>query len=130
MRNFYRHLPEMKKLILWMVVAEIAIAILSLFCIFIGYYGIPLGIILGAIIAIFNFYLIQIQSERLLRISKPSHRFSWCYLLRYFLYALGLTIALLCQKLGFPLFNVFAVFGAYLVPKIVLYIYYWKGERE
>ncbi len=129
MLKFYRHLSEMRRLLFWIVVGELGAFVLLSFCFFIGHYDIPLGICLGSIISVINFILLEKQSEKCTSRDHPKMTAAGFYLLRYFFYALGLTLALVMMKFVFPLFNVFAVFGAYLIPKIVIFIFNVKGDK-
>lgn len=78
-----------------------------------------------------EFLLIINKDDVCISTLKPKGKAVGFYMLRYLLYGLGLTIALLLQHFGFNIFNVFAVLGAYLLQKITIIVYgLKKGEAE
>lgn len=131
MKKFYLRLNEINRYTFWIIFIEIMAFLLSSFCFFIHHMDIPLGILLGALISVLNFLLIIKQSEVCVSTLKPKGKAAAFYLLRYLLYGVGLTIALLLQHFGFNYINVFAVLGAYLLQKITIIVYgLKKGEKE
>lgn len=132
MKKFYYSLYENQRILFWIVVADCAAFFISSFCFFIGHYDIPLGFILGGGISVCNFWLLTKQAEQYVATSHPRRRAFFYYLLRYFLYGIGLALALVLDRFVIPVFQVFAVFGAYLMQKLVIIIYGWKerGERR
>ncbi len=130
MKKFYNSLYENQRIIFWIVVTDCAAFFISFFCFFIGRYDIPLGILFGGGISIFNFWLLTKQVEQYVATSHPKRRALFYYLLRYLLYGAGLAIALVLERWVIPVFQVFAVFGAYLVQKLVIMIYGWKERSE
>lgn len=127
MKRYYYSLPENKRIIFWMILVSISVVIASSFCFFLNLYGIPLGIILGTIISISNFKLLERQTIKCFSSRKPAIVAVSYYLLRMLMYALGLILAIILKKYVIPLFEVFAVLGAYILSKIVLLVY---GTKE
>lgn len=131
MKKFYQGLNEIHRYTFWIIFVELMAFLLSSFCFFIHHMDISLGILLGACISVLNFLLIIKQSDVYISTLKPKGKAFGFYMLRYLLYGLGLTIALLLQHFGFNIFNVFAVLGAYLLQKITIIVYGLKrGEAE
>ena len=70
--------------------------------------SIPLGFLLGSIIADLNFKMLEKQMDYMM--------------IRSLLYLIGLIIAGLLAYFKIDIFNVIAVFVAYLIPKLCIYV--------
>lgn len=131
MKKYYFSLNENKRILFWTIVGGISAFILSSFCFFIGLYDIPLGIILGTLISILNFLILEKQTIKCFSTRKPGLTTILFFLLRMLIYSLGLVLAIVLEKYWFPLFEVFAVIGGYILHKIILLIYgTGKGLRD
>lgn len=131
MKKYYYSLTENKRIIFWTIVVSLVTVFISSFCFFLNLYGIPFGIVLGTIISVINFKLLEKQTIKCFSTKNPAFTSVSYYLLRMFLYALGLALAIVLTKYVVPLFDVFAVLGSYLLHKIVLFIYgTWKGVKK
>lgn len=131
MKKFYHSLKEMQRYIFWIAFLEILAVLLSSFCFFIGYPGIPLGFLLGGMISVINFLLIIKQSEACLSSRKPKGLAFGFYTLRYFLYGAGIALALTLDHFHLPYLSWFTVLGAYMLQKIAIIVYgLKKGDSE
>ena len=128
MKKCYCSLPEEKRIVFLFFLFGLSAFILSSFCFFINAYDIPLGILLGTIISVINFLILRKQTQRCFSSKKPGLYAAGYFLIRMFIYASGLVIAIVLEKYFIPLFEVFAVLGVYILSKIILIVYGTKRK--
>lgn len=115
---------EHYKTLLYLSLMYLVIFILMSFCFFIGYKEIPLGFLLGSIISVANYQFIYLFTGLLLSGDEKGARSRWTffYLLRFMLYAVGLVLALALQKFNYNIFAWYTVAIAYLLLKPYLLV--------
>ena len=86
--------------------------------------SIPLGFLLGSIIADLNFKMLEKQMDYILNTGRPTSKRKGIanMMIRSLLYLIGLIIAGLLAYFKIDIFNVIAVFVAYLIPKLCIYV--------
>ena len=123
-KDFYQKQSDIGKIV-WLTVAVQAGIILALsFCFFIGRFQIPSGFALGSAIADLNFFLLSRQVDSVLDSGNPRVKAKTLrnYVCRFLLYLSGLVLPALLTYFKIYVLDTLAVFGAYIVPKIVLYL--------
>lgn len=90
----------------------------------IGTMSLFLGWLLGSLIGVAGFFLIVIQTNNLNpNVGKPLIWGMGAFFIRFILYGAGLLLAALLTKYVEPeIFNIFAVFGGYIPPRLSIYI--------
>ncbi|MGN1295358.1 MAG: hypothetical protein ACI4U5_03025 [Bacilli bacterium] len=112
-------LKQQKKIIFLNLLFSIVIFLCLSFCFFINKKQYPLGILLGTFIASINHWLLYLFSGRILLFGAETKKKAFIYyLLRMFIFAMGLTLCLLLDY-----FHVYVLsWITYLVPFVSLYI--------
>lgn len=123
-KEYFLELDIIKRVLFVTIIVQITIFILGSFCFFIGHYQIPCGFLLGSIVADCNYLLLCQQMDGVLSNAntRVKARAARNYILRTFLYILGLAVTLIFYVFDLYIIDVFAVAVAYIIPKIVLYV--------
>lgn len=113
---------EFKKifLILCIVYGIIFIGLIPLF--FFNYKQYPLGVIIGGIVSLINYYLLFRFADNITRSKGGMKETIFWYIVRYLIYGGGLTLCLLLEYFGYNIFSWITCSSCYLIPVIVISI--------
>lgn len=130
MKKYFLRLNDNQRIIYLALLLTLSIMILTLPLAIIDLYGIPLGLLLGGIIGVVNFWLLVRQMNNLINNATNSKLGNVLNIIfRYAIYALGLASAAVLMKLGYNIFNIFAVLGGYLLIKVIVIFYYGRRNQ-
>ncbi|MFA5235690.1 MAG: hypothetical protein WC399_02415 [Bacilli bacterium] len=118
--------PERKSLYIGLVVYAVGIVVFVPFAFFGGWYYLLTGWLLGMVINLINYALINYQSHMLKNValgqSSKGALLPLMYMLRFGLYIGGMVLVGVLHNNGLDYFNIFTTFGAYLVISAVIFL--------
>mgnify|MGYP003296494675 CR=1 FL=1 len=127
-----KNLSTVSKLTIYSALAGVAITLISLFTVFIGYPGWTIGIAIGSIIDVAVVALLYVGGDRTIKSQKLGVT-ALFYILRMILLIAGLLVpALLEYKLNIPVMK-YSTFGSaigYIPGVFVVIIVLTKGKVE
>ena len=115
-----------KVLIDTLIVGGIILLLLLIFCFF-DLYMIPLGFILGFIISLVNYAILNVQSKMMVATNTKSLNPGLviiCNLSRFILYGVGLFLSFYLDYIGIKIFAWYSVFIGYMIIKAVIFFKY------
>lgn len=118
--------PERKSLYIGLIVYAVGIAIFFPFVFFNGWYYLLTGWLLGMVINLLNYMLINCQSHMLKNVALGNNSrgalMPLMYMLRFGLYIAGMLLVGILHNQGLDYFNIFTTFGAYLVISAIIFL--------
>ena len=109
-----------------LIVGGIITFLLLIFCFF-DLYMIPLGFILGFVVSLINFGVLNFQGKMMInaetKVPNPGMTLL-CYFIRFVLYGASLFLAFYLDYIGIKLFAWYSVFAGFLLIKGVIYFKY------
>lgn len=125
MKSLWQSSPEKRSLAISLIVYAVGIVALIPFAFFNGWYYLLTGWVLGMVINLANYALIIYQGHLIKAAAtegKGAGLLPALYVIRFALYAGGLVLVGILHNNGLDYFNVFTVFGAYLVIAAVIFL--------
>jgi hypothetical protein len=122
-------LKEFKKvfLILCITYGIVFICLVPLF--FFGYKQYPLGVLVGSIVCLLNYYLLFRFADNITRSKGGMKEAIFWYIIRYLIYGAGITLCLLLQYFGYEIFSWISCSICYIIPVIVISIVQFKEKH-
>ena len=109
-----------------LIVSGIILLLLLIFCFF-DLYMIPLGFVLGILISLANYAIINVQGKMMVNTKTKTPNVGLimiCYISRFVLYGVGLFLAFYLEYIGIKLFAWYSVFVGYMIIKAVIFFKY------
>ena len=109
-----------------LIVGGIILALLCIFCFF-SLYEIPLGFLLGLVISLINYAIVNVQAKIMLSKSNSMSSVGLtlaCYSTRFLLYGGSLFLAFYLNYIGIKLFAWYTVFAGFMVIKAIIFFKY------